>query len=265
MLFDVEYENNAESNYLFVHSRVHMEPRDLLTALMTRDGDNPNSLSVKLKGRIKQPQIYKFITGAAREPRRSTLQPLAEHYDIPIEAFYDAAVAATVAKRLRLDDLSFAPVHADETMPGEQLSLSEDLVIREYATGGSMGRGALLRDQPGMIHSWHVTPEWIQKNIPNCTNIHNLAIVTGFGDSMRGLYNPGDPLIVDTGVNAVEFDAIYFFRVGEEGFIKRLQRVPGEGLIAISENKAYRDWVIKDGMDFEVFARVIKVWRSESF
>ncbi len=141
----------------------------------------------------------------------------------------------------------------------------KELVITQYKTGGAMGTGLLLRDQPGEIRSWNVTPEWIQKNVPNCTSPRNLAIVTGFGDSMRPLYNPGDPLLVDTGVKSVEFDAIYFFRIGEEGFIKRLQRVPGEGLIAISENKAYKDWVIKSGMDFEVFARVVKVWRGEEF
>lgn len=63
----------------------------------------------------------------------------------------------------------------------------------------------------------------------------------------------------------VEFDAVYFFRVGSEGFIKRLQRVPGKGLLAIFENSAYRDWVIDESMDFEEFGRVLKVWRSEDF
>lgn len=142
---------------------------------------------------------------------------------------------------------------------------SVDLVIPQYATGGAMGMGLLLRDQPGMIHSWRVTPEWIQKNVHHFTAPRNLAIVTGFGDSMRPMYNPGDPLLVDRGVTAVEFDGIYFFRIGSEGFIKRLQRIPGRGLRAISENKAYEAWDIKEGMDFEVFARVVKVWRGEDF
>jgi phage repressor protein C with HTH and peptisase S24 domain len=144
-------------------------------------------------------------------------------------------------------------------------SADDDLVIRQYDVRGSMGVGVLLRDQPGVIHSWHVTPEWIQKNVHNVTSPSNLAIVTGFGDSMKPMYNPGDPLLVDTGVKAVEFDGVYFFRIGDEGFIKRLQRVPGEGLMAISENKAYRDWTIKEGMDFEVFARVVKVWRGDDY
>jgi hypothetical protein len=140
-----------------------------------------------------------------------------------------------------------------------------DITIPQYATGGAMGSGLLLRDQPGLIQSWNVTSEWIQKNVHHITSPRNLAIVTGFGDSMRPLYNPGDPLLVDRGVKNVEFDGIYFFRIGNEGFIKRLQRIPGVGLRAISENKAYEAWDIRDGMEFEVFARVVKVWRGEDF
>lgn len=243
-----------------------MEPRDLLRALMERDGDNPNSLSVKLKKRVTQPQLYKFLTGTSKEPRRSTLQPVAEHYDVPIDAFYDSAVAAAIYKRLRLDTPGEGRLVVEEASAPYQVQLGEtDLVIRQYRTGGAMGSGVLLRDQPGVINSWHVSPEWIQKNVRNITSPANLAIVTGFGDSMKGMYNPGDPLLVDTGVRTVEFDGVYFFRIGEEGFIKRLQRVPGEGLLAISENKAYRDWTIKDGMDFEVFGRVVRVWEGSDF
>lgn len=128
-----------------------------------------------------------------------------------------------------------------------------------------MGAGVLLRDQPGVIKSWRVSPDWLNKNIKNHTGAENLAIVTGFGDSMRPMFNPGDPLIVDLGVTTVDFDAVYFFRVGQEGFIKRLQRIPGEGLRAISANKEYESWTIKPDMDFQCFGRVLKVWCSEEF
>lgn len=139
------------------------------------------------------------------------------------------------------------------------------VTIPRYDTGGSMGSGAVLRDQPGVIERLDVSQEWLEKNVRGYTSAKNLCVVTGFGDSMRPMYNPGDPLIVDSGVSAVEFDAVYFFRVGDEGFIKRLQRIPGKGLLAISENQAYRDWVIDQTMDMEVFGRVLKVWRSEDF
>lgn len=141
-----------------------------------------------------------------------------------------------------------------------------DVTIPQFDTGGAMGDGGLvLRDQPGVIQGWRVSPEWLQKNVKNATAARNLCIVTGFGDSMRPLYNPGDPLIIDRGVTTVDFDAIYFFRVGDEGFVKRLQRVPGQGLVVLSENKSYRDWVIEPTMDFEVFGRVLKIWRGEDF
>lgn len=139
------------------------------------------------------------------------------------------------------------------------------VTISRYDTGGSMGTGTILRDQPGIIDRLDVSQEWLEKNVRGFTSAKNLCVVTGFGDSMRPMFNPGDPLIVDSGVKAVEFDAVYFFRVGDEGFIKRLQRVPGTGLLAISENQAYRDWAIKPDMDFEVFGRVLKVWCSEDF
>lgn len=142
---------------------------------------------------------------------------------------------------------------------------NQNIEIHQFDTGGAMGAGVLLRDQPGVIQSWRVTREWLEKNVKQHSGAKNLCIVTGFGDSMRPMFEPGDPLLVDMGVNEVSFDAIYFFRIGSEGFIKRLQRIPGEGIRAISENKAYESWTIRDGMDFEVFGRVLKAWRSEVY
>lgn len=145
---------------------------------------------------------------------------------------------------------------------------SDEITIRQFETGGAMGAGLELRDQPGIIQSWSVNKEWLQKNVRSFSAANNLCIVTGFGDSMRPMFNPGDPLIVDTGVTTVDFDAIYFFRVGNEGFIKRLQRIPtpdGTIIRAKSENKKYDAWDISTGMDLEVFGRVLKVWCSEDF
>ncbi|TAM15941.1 MAG: S24 family peptidase [Pandoraea sp.] len=140
--------------------------------------------------------------------------------------------------------------------------------IPRFDTGGAMGNGLELRDQPGVIETLRVSQEWLSKNLRNYTSVENLVVVTGFGDSMRPMFNPGDPLIVDVGVRVVDYDAIYFFRVGDEGFIKRLQRIPTEhGLMlrAKSENPSYDAWDITPRMPFEVFGRVLKVWRSEDF
>lgn len=144
-----------------------------------------------------------------------------------------------------------------------------DVLIDQFDTGGAMGSGLELRDQPGVIQSWRVNPEWLERNVRAHSSAKNLCIVTGFGDSMQPLFNPGDPLLVDIGVRSVEFDSIYFFRIGNDGYVKRLQRIPTEsGLVirARSENKeAYDPFDITETMDFEVLGRVLKVWRSQDF
>lgn len=152
---------------------------------------------------------------------------------------------------------------AEITWLPEEKPVDNIVAINHYATGGSMGTGLVLKDQPGIIQSMKVSREWVDKNVPYFTRLENLAIVTGFGDSMLGMFNPGDPLLVDRGITKADVDGVYFFRVGDEGFIKRLQRIPGEGIVVISENSKYRDWTIKPDMDFEVMAKVLRAWNGQ--
>lgn len=194
--------------------------------------------------------------------------------------------AAKFAALLGRDIDQFSPTIADEIRgmaagAGSALGTSQegfevlaveerdDIVrINQFDTGGSMGHGLVLQDQPGVIRSWTVSPDWIQKNVHRITSPKNLAIVTGFGDSMKGVFNPGDPLLVDTGVTRADIDGIYFFRVGDEGFVKRLQRIPTvDGMIlrAKSANQDYDPFDIVKGMDFEIFGRIVKAWESEDF
>ena len=85
------------------------------------------------------------------------------------------------------------------------------------------------------------------------------------GDSMPDTYSPGDPVIIDRGVTQCDHDGIYFFRVGNEWFIKILQRIPGAGILVISQNKNYRDWTLTSDMDFEVFGKVLKAWKGRNY
>lgn len=112
MVCDVASYFNATANYPFVHSRGTMEPRDLLQALMDRDKETPTSLAARLKGRPSQPQLHKFLSGKAREPRRATLEPLAAHFGVPLDAFYDPDVADRVATALKLSNGATSPSSA---------------------------------------------------------------------------------------------------------------------------------------------------------
>lgn len=141
----------------------------------------------------------------------------------------------------------------------------DGIIIEQYDAVGAMGNGLILKDQSGVINEWNVSEEWIRLNLKNYTKISNIKIVTGFGDSMQGTFNSGDPVIIDVGITTVDYDSAYFFRVGNEGYIKRLQRVPGIGLRAISANKEYEPWSITKDMDFQVFGVVLRTFNSVNF
>ena len=173
----------------------------------------------------------------------------------------DGSFGEKVARRLE-NDYKMGHMYLDSVAnPAYGPERGGEIDIPQYRdVGGGMGGGVTLRDQPGEIQGWRVTPEWITKNIKSHSGVGNLCIVTGFGNSMQPLYNPGDPLVIDTGIKSVDTDAIYFFRVGDEAFVKILQRIPGEGIRVISKNKDYDAWTIKPDMDFEVFGQVLKAW-----
>ena len=101
--------------------------------------------------------------------------------------------------------------------PHQPSTDDDDLRIPRFDTGGAMGAGVELRDQPGVIQSLRVSQEWLHRNVRHYTAANKLCVVTGFGDSMRPMFNPGDPLLVDLGVEKADIDGVFFFRVGNEG------------------------------------------------
>ena len=161
--------------------------------------------------------------------------------------------------------------------PSEWITQATDgeVVIAQFNVGGGMDtRGKLIleAESPGAIKSWRVDRERLRLHVPVYTSLQNLCIVTGFGPSMKPMFNPGDPLLMDRGVNRVDHEGVYFFRVGDEGFIKIIQRVPnfdqpGFVLRIISKNKDdFPPYDISPkNPDFQVIGKILTVWRSEQY
>lgn len=171
--------------------------------------------------------------------------------------------------------------HAAATPPGSPRPVADapvesdtEVVIVQYEISGGMDtRGKLLleAEPPGIIKSWKVDREWLQLNVRSYTSLQNLCIVTGFGPSMRGMFNPGDPLLMDRGVNRVDHEGVYFFRVGDEGYIKILQRVPefnGPGFIlrVISKNEDFPPYDLSPkNPHLQIIGKILTVWKSEQY
>ncbi|NYT76625.1 helix-turn-helix transcriptional regulator [Alcaligenaceae bacterium] len=97
-----------------------MKPKDLLELLMKRAGDNPNSLATK--SRVPQPTIFRFLKGTAREPRLSTMEPIARVYGVPVEAFFSEKVGSEVAQSFGADEP--ITLHSTENLRAERWPFS---------------------------------------------------------------------------------------------------------------------------------------------
>ncbi len=90
-----------------------------MAALISSAGLTPTSAAAKAKG--SQPQLHRYLRGESLEPRRSTLAPFARIFKVPLDAFYNEALATQVARERGLLTTSAparAPYLPDPGKPG---------------------------------------------------------------------------------------------------------------------------------------------------
>lgn len=141
----------------------------------------------------------------------------------------------------------------------------ESINIPRLDVSGSMGRGlAIPGDHVDVIEHMSVSLQYLRRTL-SYSSASNLAIITGYGDSMEGTFSDGDLLLVDRGVTEIRIDAVYVLCLAEELYIKRIQRRPDGTLLMLSDNHKYPPYEIKNGelQRFQVLARVLLAWNAK--
>tara|TARA_R110002110_G_scaffold415835_1_gene657191 strand:- start:20086 stop:20754 length:669 start_codon:yes stop_codon:yes gene_type:complete len=135
--------------------------------------------------------------------------------------------------------------------------------IPRLDVSASMGAGLARTMHDDLVEEISVGKEWLRRNV-NATAPGNLALITAYGDSMEGTFSDGDLLLVDRGVDDVKVDAVYVLALGDELFIKRLQRRPDGTMLMLSDNSKYPPYEIKNGDlgSFQVLGRVLLAWNA---
>lgn len=132
---------------------------------------------------------------------------------------------------------------------------AEDVLhVERLAFAGSAGSGTLvIEDTAGtipvpkaLLQRLHLRPE-------------HARMLESSGDSMLPTIAHGDPLLVDISPDAranVVDNRIYAFTIGNEAFLKRLRREPGQ-LIMVSDNAAFfPPRPVPAGEPFRIIGRV---------
>jgi len=110
----------------------------------------------------------------------------------------------------------------------------------------------------------HVNETWLRRHAATFSTPDQLALITGFGDSMEPTFADGDTLLVDRGVSDIKLDAIYVLALNDELFVKRIQRGGDGSFTMISDNKNYlpRQVTRSEREHFRVLGRVVMAWNS---
>lgn len=98
-----------------------------------------------------------------------------------------------------------------------------------------MGDGRINDDYPEIIKSMDFTPTYIRSVVGFVPPPGRLVLVTGRGDSMIPVIQPGESLIVDTGITSYDGDGIYLINTGNGQQIKALQD-RGDAVFVVSAN-----------------------------
>ncbi len=100
-----------------------------------------------------------------------------------------------------------------------------------------MGSERVNDDYPEVIRSMDFTREYIRAVVGFIPSPGRLVLVTGRGDSMIPIIQPGESLIVDTGVTTFDGDGIYLINTGNGQQVKGLQD-RGDAVYVVSANAA---------------------------
>ncbi|MFC0989554.1 XRE family transcriptional regulator [Pasteurella multocida] len=188
-----------------------------LLSLMEEKGISQAELARRIG--IKQPSVYKILSGETRNPTKIL--------EIATALGVDAHWLKT-GEGSRDTSLIVSEPNAEHKVKVDHLSVS---AIAGY-------NGFSNADYPDIIRSIYFSETGLLEIIGRRSSegIYLINIPT---DSMAPTINKGDVGFVDVKINSYVGEGIYVFDLNGETYIKRLQRIPTGVIRAISDNPLY--------------------------
>ena len=118
---------------------------------------------------------------------------------------------------------------------GNPVDIDEFVFVPRYDIQAAAGHGQLVGDKQPMF-AMAFRRYWIENYVTR--DIKNLSVISVKGDSMEGVLNDGDTILINHGQTTPR-DGLYVLRLNENLLVKRLQLIPGGIVNVISANEAY--------------------------
>lgn len=201
-----------------------------LRALMTARGISENRLATETG--VPQPTIHRVTSGKAKDPRDGTLRPLANFFGVSVEQLRTSDAITGVENRTVVSDnvASYSPSHVANSE-----TACEYVRVQQLDAEAGMGGELVNDDNPEVVRAMDFTPSYIRSIVGFLPPPGRLVLITGRGDSMIPVIQPGDVVMVDTGTTAYDGDGIYLINTGGGHQIKALQH-RGDAIYVVSAN-----------------------------
>ncbi|MDH1074574.1 helix-turn-helix domain-containing protein [Pseudomonas nitroreducens] len=171
-------------------------------------------------------------------------------------------IAQAVADSLAEKNVVAAP--ASNVIPADFSRIRPrqgELLVPQYDIRAAMGAGQLPPDYVETVRNLVVNEAHLRAHGVDYTAPENLAMITGWGQSMLGTINDKDPVMVDKGVNEFIGEGIYVLTWHEHMYIKRVQILDGDHFQLISDNDKYQ--MQKARVEDVIFhAKVLLIWNA---
>lgn len=125
--------------------------------------------------------------------------------------------------------------------------------IAEFDICFSAGHGAMLFEKSAATGTASYRQDWFIKEHLNPQSCVRARVQ---GTSMQGILWDGDTVLINRDETAVIDGKIYALRIGEELYIKRLQKIPNGTLKLQSENPDYDDVIVNVNDEIEIIGRI---------
>lgn len=125
--------------------------------------------------------------------------------------------------------------------------------VPRYSVRASAGPGNHVYDEE-VTHTFAFRRDWLQKK---GLKPENLSIISVQGDSMSGVLEDGDLVLLDTSDIEIKSGNAYVVRIDGELVVKYLQRLPGDKLQLSSHNQKYPPFTVDGAVNVDVVGRVV--------
>lgn len=118
---------------------------------------------------------------------------------------------------------------------GNPVDVDEFVFVPRYDIQAAAGHGSFVDDETP-VFTMAFRRYWVENYVTR--NTKNLSVISVKGDSMAGVLNDGDSILINHGETTPR-DGLYVLRLNENLLVKRLQLMPGGIVNVISANEAY--------------------------